>query len=61
MSVYVCSTILGFYRYLEQYAPEWGVLGVMLCACASRNTNVSSPVPMNAGLGMRLLCHLMIF
>ena len=39
----VCTYVAPFWasRYLEQYAPEWGVLGVMLvCACASRDLSL---------------------
>ena len=33
---------------------------MLVCACASRNTNITRFIPMNESLGMRLQCHLMV-
>ena len=45
--------------------PEGGAWSVcycvLLCSCASRNTNDTSLIPMPNSLRMRLQCHLMIF
>ena len=44
------------------WCPLRGVLGVLLlCGCASRNTNDTGLVPMPNSLWMRLQCHLMTF